>query len=249
MVNFSGNKDLYKSRPSAPHRHRCKDHTGREFGSIKEMCKAWGIDYATYNNRRYKMKWTLERTLTSPMVGFSHPKDHKGIEYTSIQAMCRAYNISVPTYHTRLLQNMTQKEALETPTAYRRFRATDPDTGETYITRKECAGALGISESALSRRVSAGFSEAEVCFRGNLSWIKSCDHTGKEYPTFVAMCEAWGVTANTVRARMGRKWTLERALTTPSKSGMSAKEINERNRLKKRVTKPVTTHRNSDSPY
>lgn len=41
------------------------------------------------------------------------------------------------------------------------------------------------------------------------------DHTGKVFPTFTAMCEAWGVRRDLVKYRIKRRWSIERALTVP----------------------------------
>lgn len=41
------------------------------------------------------------------------------------------------------------------------------------------------------------------------------DHTGREHPSFTAMCEAWGVRRDLVKYRIKRGWSLERALTVP----------------------------------
>lgn len=43
------------------------------------------------------------------------------------------------------------------------------------------------------------------------------DHTGRVYPTFRAMCEAWGVSPGLVRVRISQLgWSLKNALTTPA---------------------------------
>lgn len=43
-------------------------------------------------------------------------------------------------------------------------------------------------------------------------WI---DHTGREHPSFTAMCEAWGARRDLVKYRIRRGWSLEAALTVP----------------------------------
>lgn len=45
----------------------------------------------------------------------------------------------------------------------------------------------------------------------------STDHTGRVFPTFRAMCEAWGVSPGLVSARLHKMgWSLKNALTTPA---------------------------------
>lgn len=52
--------------------------------------------------------------------------------------------------------------------------------------------------------------------RGN-NRKQSADHTGRVFPTFRAMCEAWGVSPGLVRVRISQMgWSLRCALTTPA---------------------------------
>lgn len=45
----------------------------------------------------------------------------------------------------------------------------------------------------------------------------STDHTGRDYPSFKAMCEAWGVDPGVVSSRLHKMgWSLKNALTTPA---------------------------------
>ena len=43
----------------------CKDHLGKEFASMTDMCKYWKIDFKKYRDR-IKLGWTLEDALTEP---------------------------------------------------------------------------------------------------------------------------------------------------------------------------------------
>lgn len=45
---------------------------------------------------------------------------------------------------------------------------------------------------------------------------QSTDHTGRVFPSFQTMCEAWGVSPGTVRGRLHMGWSLRCALTTPA---------------------------------
>lgn len=44
---------------------KCKDHTGREFASIAEMCLFWVISRQLYSSR-IKAGWSVEKALTTP---------------------------------------------------------------------------------------------------------------------------------------------------------------------------------------
>lgn len=41
------------------------------------------------------------------------------------------------------------------------------------------------------------------------------DHTGRVFPTFTAMCEAWGVRRDLAKYRITRGWSIGAALTVP----------------------------------
>ena len=43
----------------------CTDHKGREFPSMRAMCRAWGIGWQVFLKRRTR-GWPLERALTEP---------------------------------------------------------------------------------------------------------------------------------------------------------------------------------------
>lgn len=50
------------------------------------------------------------------------------------------------------------------------------------------------------------------------NWGKpSTDHTGRAFPSFKAMCAAWGVSPGLVSSRLHKMgWSLKNALTTPA---------------------------------
>ena len=45
---------------------KCKDHKGNEFTSVAAMCDFWNISPFVYYKRINKLKWSIERTLTTP---------------------------------------------------------------------------------------------------------------------------------------------------------------------------------------
>ena len=44
---------------------KCKDHTGREFASISDMCIFWAISRQLYSSR-LRAGWSVEKALTTP---------------------------------------------------------------------------------------------------------------------------------------------------------------------------------------
>ena len=45
---------------------KCKDHKGHEFTSVAAMCDFWNISPFVYYKRINKLKWSIEKTLTTP---------------------------------------------------------------------------------------------------------------------------------------------------------------------------------------
>ena len=101
--------------------------------------------------------------------------------------------------------------------------------GVTYGTMSEAAKAWGLSIWTLRRvldqggwrpliprdiREAIGRSKKRRAQR-RVYTVPWTDHTGREHPTFTAMCEAWGVRRDLVKFRIRRGWSIERALTVP----------------------------------
>ena len=97
---------------------KVRDHRGNEYGSLKEMAKAYGVSYSTFKQRR-KRGWTLKETLTKPMMPSlgmrKQVRDHLGNEYESQKEMLEAYGVKYITYHNRLKIGMSVEEALTSP--------------------------------------------------------------------------------------------------------------------------------------
>lgn len=45
---------------------KCKDHKGHEFESVAAMCDFWNISPFVYYKRINKLKWSMEKSLTTP---------------------------------------------------------------------------------------------------------------------------------------------------------------------------------------
>ena len=54
----------------------CKDHTGREFASISDLCIFWAISRQLYS-ARLKAGWSVEKALTTPKVRNKYDKYFK----------------------------------------------------------------------------------------------------------------------------------------------------------------------------
>lgn len=81
---------------------------------------------------------------------------------------------------------------------------------------------LGISDGMLRKRLSLGWSleralTTPVMDDGSWSSRECADHLGESFPSVNAMCAAWGVRRDVFNSRIKRGWTLEKALSTPTR--------------------------------
>lgn len=81
---------------------KCRDHTGREFNSVKAMSEFWGLPSDTVADRLRK-GWPVERALTTPFHGkFRRIADpESGYVYPSISECARATGLSIATIFLR----------------------------------------------------------------------------------------------------------------------------------------------------
>ncbi len=110
---------------------KCKDHLGNEFSSIAAMCRYWNINTSIYNNRM-RMKWSLEKTLTTPIKTCRSVIDDKGIEYKSIKELAKAYNLTEATIYYRLQKGWDIKDVISKKPDKRTLTGINPAAVECY---------------------------------------------------------------------------------------------------------------------
>ena len=82
------------------------DHEGNQFKTLEDMLKHYGITHSAYAQRLRKLKWSLEKTLTTPVRKRSTViKDHLG----------NAYGITKSSYWNRLKAGWSLEKTLTTP--------------------------------------------------------------------------------------------------------------------------------------
>ncbi|SCY31263.1 hypothetical protein SAMN02910370_02092 [Lachnospiraceae bacterium XPB1003] len=99
------------------HRKKCRDHEGRSFDSIEDMCRFWKISSAAYQRRIKVYKWSKKKALTFPAKnnGGVACRDFEGNEFRSISTMCAYYGVYRKTYLYRVAHGWTVKDALLSP--------------------------------------------------------------------------------------------------------------------------------------
>ena len=134
-------------------------------------------------------------------------RDHTGAEFPSVTAMCEAWGVGRPVLAERLKRGWALKDALERPTAGPGRPCRD-HTGRGFPSVAEMCEAWGVSRQLFDRRRAAGWPLADALGRPPEDGAsKPCrDHTGAEFPSVTAMCEAWGVPRTLYYERLRQGW-------------------------------------------
>lgn len=88
-----------------------KDHRGDTFQSEMQMCRAWGIDYQLFCQRRQR-GWSIQTSLLTPNCQGTTVFDHEGNVFATELDMCKAYGIASVTYKQRRRRGWNLQEAL-----------------------------------------------------------------------------------------------------------------------------------------
>jgi len=186
-----------------------KDHTGKVHKSMGKCAEAWGITYFALRSR-LKMKWDLERALTTPVATKVKPKDHLGNEYDTIKLMCKHYDITTKTYEGRLSMGWDLEKTLTTP-KYNKQAFYDHE-GTEWLNMAVCAKAYGLSRSTLSARLQRDW-DLETALttptsdQPNPRAIPIVDLNGKIYESKTAYSLENDISTNTLRRREAKGLT------------------------------------------
>lgn len=203
-----------------------KDHLGKEYNSVNDMCKAYGIKYSTFKNR-LRNGWALEDALVAPlntaMIAGKKCVDHLGNEFKSIKEMCAANNIPYTLYFSRVKCGMSLEDIFTKPQMSIEMHSgkkCKDHLGNEYESISKMCRTYSIHRYTFYRRRLSGWSLEDalttpVC-ETSASRSKVCtDHLGNKYASKIKMCDAYDLDIKTYQSRIKAGWTLERALTTP----------------------------------
>lgn len=160
-----------------------KDHTGRMFPSVTEMCEAWKVPVVTYH-QRLRRGCTVRQALTGE--GIAPPRgrreescgpavDHLGNVFSSTIEMCEHYRVPYSVFKGRRRLKWNIEDALTKPAPKKKKNGRK--TKQTIERKKYYV-----------------------------------DYEGKRYKTVKAMCEAHAVPYSTYKTRLSAGWTREEAL-------------------------------------
>lgn len=184
------------------------DHTGREFGTQKEMLDFWGITMDVFWRRR-KKGLSLEECLTK---GRRQPAyDHLGNKYANKSEMARRYGISVKTMNNRLKSGWPLEKALTAPIVDQSIPVKD-HLGKEYRSAKAMAAEYGVQPSSLRQNLFDRNLPPEQAIFG-ARHVR--DHEGNVFKSECAMCQYYGVTQPLYQKRVSEGMSIKDALLTP----------------------------------
>lgn len=133
------------------------DHNGNQFKSIKEMANHYGISKQLYNARIHRLKWTLEKTLTTPVkTDQTAVTDHKGTVYKNTNELIETYGINKNAYQYHIKAGWPLEKALTTPIHSRQTIITDHN-GNVYKNLDEMTTTYNINKRLYRYRINAGW--------------------------------------------------------------------------------------------
>lgn len=204
----------------------CKDHNGKEFFSIADMCRYHGVSPALYS-RRISKGYTKEQALLGKNP--DRRSDHNGRRFDSVEAMCAFHNISVTTYNIRLREGYTKEQAL---TGKNSHKCSDHN-GKEFDSIKAMCDFYDVSVNTYRAKIHAGYTKEQAlsckCLR-NCIYFKDnefetnkfprsrtvsgyIDHLGNKFETKKEMCTFHGVSFETYRRKIHEGCTMEEALS------------------------------------
>ena len=144
------------------------DHKGKEYTSILEMCKAYGVSYHKFNER-LKKGYTLESALTGKNIiknRSKEVKDFNGKKFESESAMCRHWHVNISTYKKRLKLGYSLKGALTGDNTSRSRCDTEEKRtdhhGVVYQSTNKMCVAYGIGVVTYRSRLKRGLTVEEA---------------------------------------------------------------------------------------
>ena len=213
---------------------KTEDHLGQEFNSIIEMCEYYNIPRRTFK-ARIEHGWSLEKALITPIgqKPTKKIKDYIGKEFDSIKALCEYYNISTTVYHYRLKHNWTLKDTLLTPAGDTpKDKIIRDHLGNRYNTFGEMCDHYNMPRETCRYRINQGWSLKKALttpvkvLKPHITRNKIIkDHLGNEFRSITEICKYYKISPQTFKNRLKLNWSIERALTQPTKKIKKAEPV------------------------
>ena len=140
-----------------------------------------------------------------------------GKTYNSITDLCKAYNINYSTFYKRRKFGYSIKECLR----QKRDVGTVVCNNVDYATIKSFSKAVGISESAVRKRLNQGYSPEDIMLAGKKPMSKKCRFVfrNKPYSSYKQLAKVYGIPYSTLRRRLQKGMSLEDAISKRNHKG------------------------------
>ncbi len=153
-------------------------------------------------------------------------KDHLGNEFDTLKAMCEYHNVPTEVYYQRLKKGLSLEELLK-PYHKRKNSKTKgkkcvDHLGNEYDSISAMCRKYNINSTLFRMRRKLGDSVERAlrpaAVKGKGIGQKCVDHLGNEYRSVKSMCDHYQIRAYVLKYRLEHGYTLEQALTTPTKA-------------------------------
>lgn len=138
---------------SRGNKKRCLDHLGNEYESEAQMCEAYNVSQVTYQNRLFRLGWTLEDALTRSVTNYVC--DHTGKKYESARKMCEHYGVRFDVFFRRRKLGWTLEEALTDSKEHTLPNATNcqDHKGNSFLSYNQMCKYWGIDFNVFRDRI------------------------------------------------------------------------------------------------
>lgn len=197
------------------------DFMGNKFKNVDEMCEFHDVNcnlfIENYNNG-VDIKTCLASSRFLYQVGTLRVRctDHLGNAYSSYKDMCAAYGVAPKIFNNRKRAGWNVRDCLLGKDRQREWNGRCQDhLGKWYDSLKDMCEAYNISVATFKDRLNDGW-DLQGCLTGvnAKGGSRKCkDHLGNEYPSYVKMCEHWGIRYGLFMGRLQNGWSIEDALT------------------------------------
>lgn len=204
-----------------PHCIPMKDHLGNEYPSKAALLRAYDISDVSFDYRLKTLKWSLEKTLTTPKMDMFRTtaiacEDHLGNKFDTKAQMCDYWRIPRALFFKRMASKWSIEKALTTPPRrnYTQVK-TISDGKKDYYNVDEMCKAYNITKTQYMINIRNNLSIAEALISKTEKRKHPIDHLGNEYNSINELCRAYNITKTTLRSRLELGWTLKEILTNP----------------------------------
>lgn len=160
---------------------------GQAYKSIKECCRAYGVNYSRVVYRLRNPKYTIQEAILGGTIFLN------GVRYASVNACARAYNISPKKVHQRLNNGWTLEEAveLEERESYKRGKRISYN-GIEFPSMKAFAIQYNIPIKMVRYWTKKGKTPEEI-YNRFYTKTNGYEYEGKKYPTMKAICDDYHI--------------------------------------------------------